>query len=351
MTRPAPWPALQKAVGLRRAPWVAEALRPTNLTDRPAGGPQFREPDAPARLPSMARTLPDRFLVRIEQDGAEPVTVHTPADPRRAAGRAGRRRPAGDAEARRRGPAADGRVAALAGRLRPGGRSRHGGHRAAPGARSERRTGARLRRARGPVRGPTVRPGWTGLLRSHRFTDGAEFLPQGTPTNNTDTVRPEWSRRTPLGPPSLDGRDRPAGRGQRCGDRRRPRLDPALVATLPSAEDSEQGRARAFNTALWATTWGDAIEHPHPAGRAERRQAARHAVARRRPRPLDRSRPRPRPAAGDPARPAAVRAAADRRDRPVVPAAPRRLRRDPARAVAARPPAGCGRTRSARCRR
>ena len=25
----------------------------------------------------MARTLPDRFLIRIEQDGADPVTVHT----------------------------------------------------------------------------------------------------------------------------------------------------------------------------------------------------------------------------------------------------------------------------------
>ena len=65
------------AVGARRAPWVAEALRPTNLADRPAGvPPTSRTAAAQAARPAVARTLPDRFFVRIEQDGAAPVTVH-----------------------------------------------------------------------------------------------------------------------------------------------------------------------------------------------------------------------------------------------------------------------------------
>ena len=104
---------------------------------------------------------------------------------------------------------------------------------------------------------------------SHRFTDGAEFMPQGTPTNNTESARTDWSRRTPPGPPSLDRRDWPGRRRQRRGAPAAPRYRLRRCSPRCRARrDAEQSRAAAFNTALWTTTWGDAIEHLTPAGRA-----------------------------------------------------------------------------------
>jgi hypothetical protein len=105
------------------------------------------------------------------------------------------------------------------------------------------------------------------LVRAHLFTDGAGFVAQGTPTNNTDSVRTDWSRRAAPGPPLLDLPPLSDGANgavtaSALG------LDPAGLAQLPGAEDAEQARAAAFNTALWTTTWGDAIEHLTPAGRA-----------------------------------------------------------------------------------
>ena len=39
------------------------------------------------------------------------------------------------------------------------------------------------------------------LLEAHRYAEGAEFVPPGTPTNNTETDRAAWtSRRDPLAP-------------------------------------------------------------------------------------------------------------------------------------------------------
>src|SRR5262245_7763413 len=71
----APWARLVSAVGSRRAAWIAHALTPSNLAARPGVAPVF--PDRPARTgdTTRARTLPDRFFVRIEQDGAAPLTV------------------------------------------------------------------------------------------------------------------------------------------------------------------------------------------------------------------------------------------------------------------------------------
>ena len=34
-----------------------------------------------------------------------------------------------------------------------------------------------------------------GLLTAHRFASGAAFIPQGTPTNNTESDRAAWQRR------------------------------------------------------------------------------------------------------------------------------------------------------------
>ncbi|MEP7113915.1 MAG: hypothetical protein ABI862_11660, partial [Ilumatobacteraceae bacterium] len=263
----APWTMLQTAVGNRRAPWVAEALRPTNLDDRPAGDPILRPAQRSTRRPTVARTLPDRFLVRIEQDGAVPITRHTRPIPDEL--------PIGltDVDQLDALVVDDHDLPPLDASMRwlvdydeavklglaitiplP-----------VPGQNVDRVLVYGVRSALNPADSAAR---LERLLRSHRFTDGAEFVPQGTPTNNTESVRTEWSRRTPLGPPSLGASKTLGGRSNGWVTATALGIDPGLVTTLPNAADSEQGRAGSFNAALWTTTWGDAIEMLTPQGRA-----------------------------------------------------------------------------------
>lgn len=263
----APWPALVAAAGGRRAPWVAETLRPKNLADRPAARPDF--PDTPPRggRPAVARTLPDRFYVRVEQDGAAPSTVAGRAIPDElpvgladrdeftALQLDGQDLPPLDESLRWLVDYAEAERVGMAVTLQlplPGRQVRRllvYGVRAS----LDRLAGvARIER----------------LIRSHHFTDGAEFLAQGTPTNNTESVRTGWSRRTPPSPPglgpaaALDPSSNAAVTAAALG------VDAGLLAALAGAGEREQAHAAAFNTALWSTTWGDAIEHLTPAGRA-----------------------------------------------------------------------------------
>ena len=263
----APWPSLVAAVGARRAPWIAEALRPKNLDQRPGAPPEFRDTMPPSGRPGIARTLPDRFYVRIEQDGAAPATVHghvipdelriglVDRDELAALQIEGDDLPPIDeslrwlvdyAEAERVGMAVTVPLPV-------------------PGRPVRRLLVYGVRAALDPLAAASR---LEHLITSHRFTRGADFVPQGTPTNNTDSVRTEWSRRTPPGPPdltpaqNLDPAANAAVTATALG------IDPAVLATLANARDGEQARAAAFNTALWTTTWGDAIEYLTPAGRA-----------------------------------------------------------------------------------
>ncbi|HYI60042.1 MAG TPA: hypothetical protein VEX66_17875 [Microlunatus sp.] len=263
-----PWPELQQAVGVRRAPWVAEALRPTNLTERPAGEPIFAEPPVSTGRHSMVRTLPDRFLFRVEQNGAAPEVRAGRAIPDAlpvgltemaqldTLSMAEEDLPPLDAELRWLVdyPAA---VEVGLGLTVP---------LPLPGQNIRR---VLVYGVRAGLDAAESAERLEGMLRSHRFTDGVEFLAQGTPTNNTDSVRPEWSRRTPLGPPTLLPAAALPERSNAAVTSTALGLDAELVATLPGAADQQQGRARAFATALWTTTWGDAIEHLTRAGRAD----------------------------------------------------------------------------------
>lgn len=262
-----PWLALLKSVGARRAPWVAQALRPTNLAARPADAPLFPAVSPRSTRPAVARTLPDRFFVRVEQDGADPVTTEGAEIPDELpVGLADRSEltaltidgmdlPPVDeslrwlvdyAEAQRVGMAV---TVALP----------------LPGHTVRRLVVYGVRGALDPAQGAAR---LERLLRSHRFTDGAEFVAQGTPTNNTESARTDWSRRTPPGPPDLAGDSAPGAGANATVTAAALGVDPALLATLPRAHDGEQSRAAAFHTALWTTTWGDAIEHLTRGGRA-----------------------------------------------------------------------------------
>lgn len=262
----AAWPALLAAVGARRAEYVADVLRPVNLAARPAGEPEFASVPSRGGAPAAARTLPDRFYVRLEQAGAAPVVVHgRPIPEELPIGLADRDDltllqlddqdlpPIDDrlrwlvdyAEAERVG------MAVTITLPRPG----------VPVAR------LLVYGVRASLDAEAAAEKLARLVRAHRFTDGASFVAQGTPTNNTDSARAAWSRRASPAPPALTQAPLAAtSNAAVCAAALG--LSADALGALPGATDDEQGRARAFNTALWTTTWGDAIEHLTPAGRA-----------------------------------------------------------------------------------
>jgi hypothetical protein len=263
----APWPALVATVGSRRAAWVAQALRPTNPGARPGSAPQFPETSERTLRGAMARTLPDRFFVRIEQDGAAPVTAAGHAIPDEL--------PVGLSEHGDITPLEldDQDLPPIDASLRwliDFDEAKRVGMALTvplplPGQAVRRVVvyGVRSALDRAASAGRMER-----LIRSHRYTDGAEFLAQGTPTNNTDVIRAEWSRRTPPAPPALDPPPDPDTGSNAAVVARALGVGAASLGLLEGATDRQQARAAAFNTALWTNTWREAIEHLTPAGRA-----------------------------------------------------------------------------------
>jgi hypothetical protein len=72
---PGAWGRLVEAVGDRRAGWVAHATTPVNLIELGTGTAAF--PESPEEITSgtVARCLPDQFVVRVFPSGAQPVTA------------------------------------------------------------------------------------------------------------------------------------------------------------------------------------------------------------------------------------------------------------------------------------
>ncbi|MGI8334769.1 hypothetical protein ACRYCC_32865 [Actinomadura scrupuli] len=95
---------------------------------------------------------------------------------------------------------------------------------------------------------------------------GFEVLPQGTPTNNTGTV-PSAFGTTDLTGASFAARFDSPGGGARVDPLGSSRsdgqwlaellgIDPAVIATVPGSDGTDQSEARAMNAALWPATWG-----------------------------------------------------------------------------------------------
>jgi hypothetical protein len=88
---------------------------------------------------------------------------------------------------------------------------------------------------------------------------GFELLPQGTPTNNTGTV-PSAFGTTDQAAATFAARFDPApGGGARSDGQWLAELlgiSPAVIATVPGFDGTDQSEARAMNAALWPATWG-----------------------------------------------------------------------------------------------
>ncbi len=258
------WDALVEAVGRRRASWVALGLTPENREDWLQGAaPQFPSPGPRTRAAAVARLLPDRFVV-VAQQGKQRSTATTSTvahevvagllseDGSNLVDMGGIRVPEGgewmvayDA-AVKAGLAVDLDLA-KAGAV-------------------DRLFVVGVRRSLDAKRAAVE---LASLFEGHRCTRGLAFVPQGSPSNNTETDRSEWSVAPEPQPPAhaleTAAAVDPQGNGpvlaQALG------IDPSALDGIDYAEVQEQALARAMNASLWPASWGafiDRLTDPDP---------------------------------------------------------------------------------------
>jgi hypothetical protein len=253
---PDAYSALTSAVGARRAPWVATAMTPQNLAARPDTPPNPPPTDPRNNRPALVRTLPDRFHVFADQGGivSDAVGAAIPDELVVAMPTSDDFTPLpidGDL------PVVDERMRWMV------------DYDTAVGVGMAvtlplKRAGQRIDRLFVIGLRSTMTPEASAamlerLLVAHRFSDGAAFVPQGTPTNNTESDRTAWLQLASVPPPSSSpiATDPASNAGVLAATLG---IAPAAVADWPHAADIEQVRAGAMNVALWSPTWETMFE-------------------------------------------------------------------------------------------
>lgn len=259
-TSTAAWGDLVAAVGARRAGWIAQATMPSNLANRTAAtdAPAFPEMPEEVTRGTVARCLPDRFIVRVFPRGGAPITVSGAALARDipispvalsnlqdfvAAGN-GLTVPAGAewtvdfAKAKQVGLGIEVQL--------PAG--------------TQVLDRVVVVGVRGSVSESENAADFADLLLSHRYSDGFGVLAQGTPTNNTEAARSPYKvSATPAAPPMNTGTPSEdlARLASLIG------VDAAAVGRLLPPADSPptlEATQQAANTALWFATWGPVLD-------------------------------------------------------------------------------------------
>ena len=197
---PDPWAALIARVGQRRAPWVAQATRPTNEAERPIA--EGQRPGTPPAFPVVGPrthpaahvgTLPRRFRAYAFTDEASPrvadgaplpdvIAVGPPADSSTGPLTFAHGAPVLGDDLRWLVDFDEALDVGMAIEVPLGGAGRPVNRLIVVGVRDD------LDPADGAIR-------LADLFQAHAYTDGADFVPQGSPTNNTDTDRSAWSKR------------------------------------------------------------------------------------------------------------------------------------------------------------
>ena len=275
----AAWTTLAATVHEDRAAWVAFALTPTNLEAWKQGAvPEFSDIQPRSRRAAVARLLPDRFVAIAEQSDSRSTATGAVIAPEIVVGIL----------------ADDGsKMVDVKGvKALPGGEWMFDYQRALeaglaitlplrqPGARIDRLYVAGVRASLAPAESARA---IEDLLHAHRFGRGLAFVPQGTPSNNTEKNRSAWQSRAeptrlpnPTDPPPAPGSNAQivaAAFG----------IDAATFDGIAHSTEREQPLARAMNTALWSPSWGtflDRLAVPDGFNRAfvipdEGREAAR----------------------------------------------------------------------------
>jgi hypothetical protein len=284
-----PWAQLVGAVGARRAGWVAEALRPTNEAERPAIPPVFPAPPAArTRRHAEVQTLPARFrayaysgvilpngveeapLVADGEPVPDPLPVAPPTESDGTPVRFVNGVPLIGEELRWLVDFEAAKAAGMGLEVRL----------PEPGHPVDRLIVVGVRDELDPAASADR---LANLIRAHAYTDGGAFLPQGTPTNNTDTDRTAWSRR--LIPPAPKPATQPAPGSNAEVLASFLDVPASAFAALDHADATEQDDARAMLRALWGATWEVVfakLTHPTTPGRtftaAQREELREHAV-------------------------------------------------------------------------
>ena len=261
-TEEAAWAVLVRLVHRDRAGWVAAATTPTNLVDRPdpagpAPAPVFPlVADRPRRAP-VARALPDRFVVVVQQGTQSGTTVGSAIppevvvslprddDPTTLATLDGATLGPGMEwladydEAKKIGLGID---VALP----------------VPGAAVDLLLAFGVRSTLDPASSSSE---LELLLRAHRYSDGAAVPAQGSPTNNTETDRSAWSKRAdPLPPPTRSDQTEPAPGSAAAQIASALGIDPSTLAGIDGGGRDEQALPAAVNAALWSASWGTFLD-------------------------------------------------------------------------------------------
>ena len=248
---PAAWGDLVEAVGGDRAGWVARSLAPVNLDSLGTGDPDF--PDSPSEVASgtVARCLPDRFVVTVSIAGRDPITEvgarvprDLPISPIALADEdvvdvAGLRVAAGSewsvdfAKAKKIGLGIEVTIPREVTRIESV---------VVVGTRSSVSEDDNARDL-------------AELLVSHAYTDGLGLVSHGTPTNNADAERSPYRAGATAGVPATSpivASDEATAVARLLG------IDPVAVESLLPAggpRSTLQTTQRNANTALWWATW------------------------------------------------------------------------------------------------
>ena len=277
--RAAVWQQLADRFGVERAAWIQRALRPTNLQQRPtAPVPPDTPLSVPPALPPVtvvaddansawrhapqARLLPDRWIALLQSGGT--VTQVVGADIVR---------PLAVGPDPTLAPAAvsDDQLS-----IDPGMKWMVDFNEAEARGMALRITVPPASLAAGLDRllvfgvatsltGTAAAAELASLLDAHHYTDGLEFLPFGTPTNNTDARRAAATKDDPLhqrsfaieiafDPATLAPQSNALCVGAALG--LSPNVIPAVLGHIGQAADSHTLDMRSMNVALWQIGWG-----------------------------------------------------------------------------------------------
>jgi hypothetical protein len=247
------WNILVTVAGASRAHWVARAMTPQNVADLGAGAPSFPTPAERGSGAALARLLPDRFVAIAEQDGTRSRAVGSAIPPEVRIGLLSQEEaPLVEQEGLKILPGtewvADFDAAVAKGLALTLPLARAGA--------IDRLIVAGVRRSRDPVQSAAE---FSALLEAHWESDGLAFLPQGTPTNNTETARAGWQRRIvksapPLSPVATPADSNAATLSRIFG------LDAPWLGAVDHALEHEQADAAAMNSALWPATLGQFLD-------------------------------------------------------------------------------------------
>lgn len=247
------WKQLLADVGANRAHWTARAMTPLNVAERGTGAPAFPEPAAQTGATALARLLPDRFVAMADQGGTRSRAVGSAIPPEVRIGLLStddaamteqdglKILPGTEWLADYDAAVAKGLALAL-----PLGRA----------GKIDRLIVAGVQRSRDPAGSAAD---FAGVLEAHWETGGLAFLPQGTPTNNTEIARSAWQRRIARTPPSAQPIAAPEGSNAAVLTRALG-IDAAWLTGADHALGHEQADAAAMNTALWPATLGQFLD-------------------------------------------------------------------------------------------